>query len=195
MESNTSDAATSGEKNGLGGRIRQLRLQRKISLQKLAAMSDLTSSTISQLERNLTNPSIPALRRIAAALNVPVFFFFMDEQTDESDLIVRYDKRKSILTPNRNVSFELLSPSLNKEMEVIEMKLDPGVESSGDFFTHIGEEACIVIKGDLHILLGENGYTLNEGDCIQFNSGVPHRYINESESETRLIVVITPPSF
>ena len=110
MESNTSDVVTPGEKNGLGGKIRQLRLQRKISMQKLATMSDLTPSTISQLERNLTNPSIPALRRIAAALNVPVFFFFMDEQTDESELIVRSDKRRSIFNPSRNVSFELSFP-------------------------------------------------------------------------------------
>jgi uncharacterized cupin superfamily protein len=80
-------------------------------------------------------------------------------------------------------------------MEVVEMKLDPGVESSGDYFTHIGEEACIVVEGELQILLGENRYVLNKGDCIQFNSGIPHRYINESESETKLIVVITPPSF
>lgn len=179
----------------IGARIRELRTSKKMPMEKLSEMTNLSPSNISQVERNLTNPSIPALRRIAAALGVPVFYFFMEDEMDESLLIVRSQKRRKIFDPNRNVSFELLSPTLDLKMEVIEMKLDPRLASSDELFCHAGEEACVVLEGELSIQLGEQEYNLNKGDCIQYNSGIPHRYINNSDSVTRLITVVTPASF
>lgn len=181
--------------SGIGSRIRKLRTSKNISMEKLSKMTNLTPSNISQVERNLTNPSIPALRRIAAALGVPVFYFFMEDEMDESLLIVRSQNRRKMFEPNRNISFELLSPNLNLNMEIIEMKLDPGLASSDELFSHAGEEACVVLEGELTIQFGEQEYNLNKGDCIHYNSEIPHRYINNSDSLTRLIVVVTPPSF
>ncbi|MFX0196321.1 MAG: helix-turn-helix domain-containing protein [Candidatus Hodarchaeota archaeon] len=181
--------------SGLGPRIRKLRTSKKISLEKLSKIAKLTPSNISQVERNLTNPSIPALRKIGAALGVPVFYFFMDEEIDESLLIVRSQNRKKLLEPDRNISFELLSPNLNMNMEVIELKIEPRLASSDELFTHDGEEACVVLEGELTIQLGEQEYVLSKGDCIQFNSGIPHRYINKKDSLVKVITVHTPPSF
>ena len=182
--------------NRLGEKIRSLRVSQNISLKDLAKKSDLTSSTISQVERGLSNPSIPALRRIAETLGVPVFYFFSEEEVDESIIIVRKDQRKELTHPHSNVSYELLSPNLSMQMEVVMVTLEPGVESSDELFTHKGEEVCVVLKGKLKILLGETSYDLEEGDCIQFKSEIPHRYINDEEDATvRLLAVLAPPSF
>lgn len=183
-------------KISVGPKIRELRSSIKMSLQELADKIDLTPSSISQIERGLSNPSLGALRRLAKAMGVPVFYFLMEDEIDESEIIVRSNQRKVLTNPKSNVSYELLSPSLSKKMEIIYLKLEPGRESSNDYFTHEGEEACVVLSGCITVLLGETKYELKAGDNIQFNAVVPHKYINnETELEARLLFVLTPPSF
>ena len=103
--------------NRLGEKIRSLRVSQNISLKDLAKKSDLTSSTISQVERGLSNPSIPALRRIAETLGVPVFYFFSDEEVDESIIIVR---KNALKTYSPKISALIFSI---KESQKIPLKL------------------------------------------------------------------------
>lgn len=187
---------TPHSKIAVGAKIRDLRRSIKMSLQELADKIDLTPSSISQIERGLSNPSLGALRRLAKAMDVPVFYFLMEDEIDESEIIVRSNQRKVLTSPKSNVSYELLSPNLSKKMEIIYLNLKPGKESSNDYFTHEGEEACVVLSGCITVLFGETKYELKAGDSIQFNSVVPHKYINnETELEARLLFVLTPPSF
>jgi transcriptional regulator with XRE-family HTH domain len=182
--------------SSIGERIRSLRSAKKMSLQDLALKTDLTPSSISQIERGLSNPSIGALKRIAKTLGVPAFYFLMQESLDEAEIIVRNNMRKTLKNPNSNVIYELLSPKLNKSMEVVFVTLKPGQVSSKDFFMHTGEEACIVLSGKVALKLGETHYEMQKGDCCQFNAEIPHKYLNTDPSvDTQLLFVIAPPSF
>ncbi len=67
------------ETHFLGTRIRGLRKRRGLTLAELAAQSELTAGYISQLERNLAYPSIPALFNIARSLGVTIQWFFASE--------------------------------------------------------------------------------------------------------------------
>jgi transcriptional regulator with XRE-family HTH domain len=167
-----------------------------MSLQDLAQKTDLTPSNISQIERGVSNPSIGALRRFAKNLGVPAFYFFMQDNMDESEIIVRHNRRKILKNPNSNVAYELLSPKLNKSMEVVFVALGPGQVSSNDFFMHTGEEACVVLSGKVIVKLGEAQYEIEKGDCVQFCSEIPHKYLNsEQNADAQLLFIITPPSF
>ena len=53
----------------------------------------MTSSMLSQIERDLVNPSIATLRAISKALDVPLFMFFKEENNEE--LVVRANSRTS----------------------------------------------------------------------------------------------------
>lgn len=61
---------------GLGKKIQNYRLNKKFTIKELAEKIGITSSMLSQIERDLVNPSIATLRAISKALDVPLFMFF-----------------------------------------------------------------------------------------------------------------------
>ena len=71
----------------LGDRVRERRQQLGLSLRDLAERSELTASFLSQVERGVTSPSIDSLRRVANALDVPVFHFLLEP--DRESPVVR----------------------------------------------------------------------------------------------------------
>ena len=54
----------------IGARIRQLRNKNNLTLEELASRCELTKGFLSQLERNLTSPSISTLEDIVEALGM-----------------------------------------------------------------------------------------------------------------------------
>lgn len=177
----------------LGEKIRNLRKEQKVSIEKLAQMSGVSTGLISQMERDITTPSVDTLWEVSKALNVHINYFF-DEYENNSP-IVRKGERKKIIIPNSNITYELLSPSLNNKMEFLMVKLEPGMCSSDELICHEGEECGYMIQGRMKIKWGSKEYILNEGDSIYFDSTVPHRFVNIGEEIAISIWTMTPPSF
>lgn len=177
----------------LGEKIRKLRKEQKISIEKLAQMSGLSTGLISQMERDITIPSVGSLWDVAKALNVHINYFF-DEYEDKNP-IVRKNERKKIIIPNSNVTYELLSPNLNNKMEFLMVEIEPGMCSSDEQICHEGEECGYMIQGSMKVKWGSKEYILNEGDSIYFDSTVPHRFVNIGDKVAISIWTMTPPSF
>ena len=67
----------------IGRKIKQLRIQKGLTLEELASRSELTKGFLSQLERELTSPSIATLNDIVEALGSSLAEFFKEEEQDE----------------------------------------------------------------------------------------------------------------
>ena len=67
----------------IGNRIRQLRIKNELTLQELASRTELTKGFLSQLERNLTSPSLTTLDDICEALGTDLAHFFMEEGNEK----------------------------------------------------------------------------------------------------------------
>ena len=80
----------------LGERIRQARRKKSITLDTLARRTGLTTGYLSKIERNLNNPPIATISRIATALGVKLTDFFQEVAQPRRLSIVRPDERKSI---------------------------------------------------------------------------------------------------
>jgi mannose-6-phosphate isomerase-like protein (cupin superfamily) len=98
------------------------------------------------------------------------------------------------MLPNSNVTYELLSP-LNRQMEMLLVKIEPGECSHDTLMVHEGEECGYVLQGTMQIKYGAVEYTLQEGDSIYLDSTVPHRYINTGSITAVSIWTMTPPSY
>ena len=109
--------------NRIGERIHTRRKELGLSLRALAKEVDLTASFLSQLERGQADPSIKSLRKIAAALGVPLFSFLADN--GDVNPVVRKDRRKRLQLPGSQVVCELLTPSVQRKMEVFIVTVDP----------------------------------------------------------------------
>ena len=175
----------------LGRRIRALRTERGHTLTGLAARVGITRSFLSSVERGVAYPSILVLRSIAAALEVPVFLLFTAPESN--GIVVRKDARKVIRPPGAALSYELVSPDIRRKMEMIIVRLKPGVDGSA--MAHDGEECALVLKGRVVITVGDVDYELNQGDSIYYDSGLPHKARALGDEQAEIVSAITPPNF
>ncbi|MBI3907535.1 MAG: cupin domain-containing protein [Pseudomonas fluorescens] len=184
------------EPHFLGTRIRGLRKRRGMTLAALAEMSELTAGYISQLERNLAYPSIPALFNIARSLGVTIQWFFASEANtapEDSGYVVRKHSRMSVHYEDGIVD-QLLTPQPNRQLEMLHSRFPPGTYIQQSY-SHEGEEAGYMLSGSFELWVGERHFLINEGDSFSFSSQEPHRYGNPGEVDAVVIWVITPPTF
>lgn len=179
----------------LGHKIRQRRTELNWSLQDLAERTQLTPSFLSQVERSRTEPSLSSLRRIAEALEVPIFYFLVDD--DNHKPVVRKADRRTMEFRDAGVVYQLLSPPdfVNRSMEIVVTRMAPRASGGDHPITHPGEEAIVVLRGRACIQVGDTEYELAEGDCIYFFSSIPHRVRNAADEELEFLAAITPPAF
>ncbi|MSQ37266.1 MAG: cupin domain-containing protein [Chloroflexi bacterium] len=166
----------------------------RFTIEELAARSGVSSGRISQLERALGNPSFITLSRLAAALDAPVGSFFAGPAA-ESRMVVRKNERKRIVVPHDKLAYELLTPDLQRSLEVYMFHLPPRFDSTGQPITHRGEECIHVLSGDLEVHIEDQSFQLAEGDSITYDSGRPHFVKNLTERTVTALAAVTPPSF
>jgi transcriptional regulator with XRE-family HTH domain len=175
----------------LGRRIRTLRTERGLTLTGLAARVGITRSFLSSVERGVAYPSLLVLRSIAAELEVPVFLLFTAPEAN--GMGVRKGARKVIRPPGAAVSYELISPDLRRKIEMIIVRLKPGLDSAA--MAHEGEECALVLSGRVAITVGDVEYELDEGDSIYYDSGLPHKARAVGDEPAEIVSAITPPNF
>lgn len=194
-------SAASGERKGsavhqLGNRVRERRRGNKITIATLAERTGFSASYISQLERGLLNPTVAALMKIAEALGTTVADFFNSmEAGGRQEIVVRANRRKRLVYPGSLIENELLSPDLKGHFEFLWVHAPKDTDSGPQSFRHSGEEAALVLKGELELSVGDEVYLLKKGDSIQFPSTVPHRWRNRGQGGLIAIWVMSPPSF
>ncbi|SMB91940.1 transcriptional regulator, XRE family with cupin sensor [Thermanaeromonas toyohensis ToBE] len=175
----------------LGARIREIRQEKGLRLEKVAKKAGLTCGFLSQVERDLANPSITSLRKIAEALDVPIFYLLLDHKGLKP--VVRRDQRKVLRFPQSGVTYELLCPELNRKMEVMIGRVDPSAVSCEEPLFHPGEECIVVLQGCMGINIGGEVYRLEKGDSIYYCAAVPHKLWNPGDKELVFLSAVTPP--
>jgi transcriptional regulator with XRE-family HTH domain len=190
VETPRSDAA----KNSIGERLRALRRARHLSLSEVAHGCGVSPSLLSQVERNIASPSLGTLYAVSQFLEVPIFRLFMtDDQPVEA--VVRHDRRKRVMLPGSEIAYEVVTPDMQRRMEILELVLEPGQMTIDEPLPHPGDECAVVLEGCVTVVLGAAYHALHEGDSIYFDATTPHRYGNKSPSRARVLIVITPPTF
>jgi transcriptional regulator with XRE-family HTH domain len=178
----------------LGGHIKEVRKARAMTMAELANRTGLSAGGLSQIESGTIHPSLTTLRRIAAALDEPIFRFFLDHAT-EPQVVVRANARRKVAIANSAASYELLTPNLRGDLEVMEMRIEPGGISADAPLAHRGEECIVLLQGRARIEIGEGVYELEPGDSATFRAELPHRTSNIGDDTLVAISVITPPAF
>lgn len=182
----------------LGLQVRGLRKAKGLSLRQLAERARLSTGMISQIERGISSPSIRSLRQISEALGVPPSRLFHDGQTppvEEIGKIVRRDARKVLSLQDNGVSKHLLTPDPSGTIELLLVVIKPGGSSGPEHYTHKGEDAGLVLSGELELWIDSHRHILSEGDSFRFRSTLPHRFANASDRVTEVLWAISPPLY
>ena len=169
----------------LGENLRSIRLQKKMTLQELSQMSKVSKSQLSQIERNVSVPTVTKLQKIADALDIKLFKlvagkrrFFKDahpvnnKENSKRISVVRKGERKKIIMP-WGAMYEMLCPDLQHKIEFIYLHYPVGTTVEGQY-THEGEECGVVLEGTFKGTFGAKEVVLEPGDSIYYDSTIPH---------------------
>ena len=176
----------------VGQRIRDIRRSRKLSLEAIAARTDLSIGFLSQIERGLSSPSLRVLATIADVLGVGIAGLFGANETAAtgSDAIVTREQQRAELNLWRTgISKQLLSPSGSEgRLNLFLVHLEPDGSTGDELYTHDGEEAGLVLEGEMKLTVDAETWTLKTGDSFRFASRRPHRFSNPS-NKTKAVVL------
>ena len=187
----------------IGGSIRQHRKARRLTLTELADQCGISPSFLSQIERDQANPSVGTLHTIARALGLTMAAFFeasdgngdSQSSTGANAQVVRAEHRKILIYPGSGNRNELLSPDLQRNIQMMWTVIPPGGDTGDVPLAHEGEECGIVLQGQVEIWVGDEHYVLGPGDAIYHDSTIPHRSRNVGDEDVIVVVAISPPSF
>lgn len=175
----------------LGTKIKRLRLQNNLTQEELADRCELTKGYISQLENELTSPSITTLEDILNALGTTFADFFKDEKEEK----VVFTEAEFIEKLADTHKIEWLVPNAQKnEMEPIRVTVEPHTTLEEDV-PHEGEEFGYVISGRVWLHIGQAAYCVKKGEVFYFTSDKPHRLENRTNEKAVVLWVASPPTF
>ena len=200
----------------IGERVHQRRVELGLSIRELARRTDLSASFISQLERGKVNVSVDSLQRLASQLNVSILYFLpqsnakniltgsngsrlvrdnsLNSLPQEYTPVVELENRPKLTLPASGVSYELLTNDLNRKMEAIFERLQPGAVKLARPLREPTEEFIYLLSGSLAVDLVTGEHILYPGDSIYFEGKFLQRLACASRSEDAVwIAVITPP--
>lgn len=175
----------------IGKKIKRLRIQKGLTLEELARRSELTKGFLSQLERDLTSPSIATLNDIVEALGSSLADFFKEEQPEQ--LVFR--KKDFFIDAQESYTVHWIVPNTQKnEMEPILLELPQGGESFS-MNPHSGEEFGYVLEGTVQLFAGEEKFTVHKGETFYLSGKNRHYLKNEKKTTAKVLWVSTPPLF
>ncbi len=176
----------------IGERIRQLRILNGLTQEELADRSELSKGFISQLENDVTSPSISTLEDILQCLGTDLSEFFAKEKEPVQVVFGSEDYFEKIDEACKSKT-EWIIPNAQKNMMApIRLTLEAGGETYPDT-PHEGEEFGYVLRGEIVIVLGEERHRASAGEAFYYTPDRRH-YIT-SKKGAEILWVSTPPSF
>ncbi|MCM1467106.1 MAG: cupin domain-containing protein [Alistipes sp.] len=175
----------------IGGKIRDLRIGKGLTQGELADRAELSKGFISQLENNLTSPSIATLIDILTCLGTDLKEFFSD--SEDNQVVFKktdYFEKEDVELRNK---IQWIIPNAQKNMmEPIMLTLLEGGSTYPDN-PHEGEEFGFVLSGTVEVHIGSKVYRAKKGESFYYEAKYAH-YIT-SRQGAKILWVSSPPSF
>ena len=175
----------------IGNKLKELRVLKGLTQEELADRSELSKGFISQLERNLTSPSITTLMDILQCLGTSIGEFF-NEAPDEQIVFGKQDYFVKEDTEYKNEIKWIIPNAQKNTIEPIYLTLQAGGSTCPDT-PHEGEEFGYVLQGAVSIHLGNKTYKAKKGESFYYTADKTN--FLSSKNGATLIWVSSPPSF
>ena len=176
----------------VGRRIRDLRREHKLSLETIAARTGLSIGFLSQVERGLSSPSLRVLATLADVLGVGIAALFGARPNDDAasgGVVTRQLQRAELKLWRTGISKQLLSPAgAENRLNLFLVHMEPGGNTGDELYTHDGEEAGLVLEGEMTLTVDTETWSLKTGDSFRFASRRPHRFSNPDDDAKAVVL-------
>jgi transcriptional regulator with XRE-family HTH domain len=160
----------------IGKRIKSLRNKKRITQERLAVETGFTKGYLSKVEKSLRAPPVSTLGTIARALGVSISSLLGEEISATPICHIKKDERSLIARNGTSFgySYEAVAHKFkNKMMEPFVLTL-PVHPKKRTLYQHEGQEILFVLEGTMKFRHGTEELVAEEGDCVYFDSGIPH---------------------
>ena len=174
----------------LGSRLSALRKRKNMTLDDLSAKSGVSKSILSQIERDLSNPTVTTISRISDALEEKLSDFFLKIEVEEESSVESSKETPSITSKDGLCELNILGAGETVnwlQWYILEMK-PKGVLESGSHGPKTFENLT-VIDGQIEISCGESKEKLSKGDTFRFQSNRNHSIKNISKQKVQVLMV------
>lgn len=177
----------------IGNKIKELRIQKGLTQEELADRSELSKGFISQVERDLTSPSISTLIDILQCLGTDLKDFFQEEE--DHQVVFKQEDFFEKIDAELSNKIEWIIPNAQKNaMEPILLTLEPNGSTYIDT-PHDGEEFGYVLKGTILIHIGSKKYKAAKGETFYYTANQQHYITCVGKNGAKILWVSTPPNF
>ena len=180
----------------IGKRIKALRTAKGTTLEQLARQTGFTKGYLSKVEKSEKAPPVSTLGTIARAFNTTISTLLGEESPSVSLSLVR--KNEAPLIARDGTAFGYAYEAMaykysNKVMEpfILTLPMNPKKRT---IYQHEGEEILFVIQGRMKFTHGSETVIANTGDCVYFDSSIPHFGETIGTPEVKCFMVICNPS-
>lgn len=177
----------------IGEKIKRLRVQSGLTQEELADRSEVTKGFISQVERDLTSPSIATLVDILEGLGTNLKDFFNEHEEEK----IVFAEDDFFVSENEDLGYSInwIIPNAQKNsMEPILVEIEGFGQTKLDD-PHEGEEFGYLISGNIKLHLGEAVYKVKKGQSFYYKANAEHYISNTGKTKAKIIWISTPPSF
>lgn len=193
-----------GLMDNLGTRLKAVRLKAGLTLRELARQADVSPSFVSQIETGKSQPSVATLYTFSRLLGISIDELF-DDAPPAAPLVEgwgpdgdknptnawhpsEYANRVSVVHPSHRphldmadgVVWERLAATPEHGVNFMKIVYAPGATSTagGDLVSHEGYEYGYVLRGVVEVTVGNEVFTIREGESLGFDSTIPHVHKN-----------------
>ncbi len=178
----------------LGDKIRKLRHDADISIQRLSELSGVSPAGIYKIETGQMTPSVTTLVKIANALGKKASFFIEDFEQIKRVEFIKAGKREKLSSTEGKFKIEVLAGMLEDcKIYAGAFTVYPDGKSGDEHLMHEGEEFVVCLEGEIDFTIGDNAYHMEEGDSLHYKTEIPHRFHNKGKKKAKLLYVLTPP--
>ena len=176
----------------IGKKVKEIRLSKGITIQRLAEMTDFTKGYISKLENSSKGPPVATLMRIAKALDVTVSDI-LEEMGDTQRISLVKPRERVIMarkdTPNQYRLEFLAHKFSEKIMDVYLVTRSPHHKKKLSTFRHRGHEIMYILQGTMEFFHGGQRFLVEKGDCLYFDASYEHYGNNLGDDEVKFLMV------
>lgn len=177
----------------IGEKIKHLRMQYGLTQEELAGRCGLSKGFISQLENDITSPSIATLEDLLTCLGTDLGAFFDKAQERK----IAFSAKDFFIQKAPDGAYEIswVVPDAQKNsMEPIRLSLEPESSTEPDS-PHEGEEFGYVISGQVLLHLGKRTCRIKKGETFYFTPSTVHYLENPGKTKAVVLWISSPPSF
>ncbi len=177
----------------VGARLKDIRKQKGLSQRELAKRAGVTNSTISLIEQNRVSPSVSSLKKVLDGLPMPLQEFFAVNVQEKRQVFYSADDLPDFW--HGDVGLRLVGHNHpNRTLSLLIETYPKGADTGEEPFSHEGQEAGVIIQGEIELTVDGDCRVLKQGESYFFDSHLPHRFRNISDKVCEIISANNPPS-